>query len=48
MPHPLEHKFVLKVQTDKATTPVAVVEGAVENLIADLATLEDRIKVRRL
>jgi hypothetical protein len=45
MPHPLEHKFVLKVQTEKPTKPTEALEGTVDQLISDLAILEDHIRV---
>lgn len=45
MPHPLEHKFVLRVQTEKPLTPTAVLERTVDQLIGDLATLEERVRV---
>lgn len=46
MPHPLEHKFVLKVQTEKPLTPSQALEKTVDKLIADLASLEERVRVR--
>jgi hypothetical protein len=45
MPHPLDHKFVLKVQTEKPLTPPQALERTVDNLIADLASLEERVRV---
>jgi len=50
MPHPLEHHFVLKVQTDKTTTPLEAVQTNIDKLIGDLSLLEERVKseVRRV
>ena len=45
MPHPLEHKFVLKVQTEKPLTPAQALEKTVDRLIGDLASLEERVRV---
>lgn len=45
MPHPLEHKFVLKVQTEKPLTPAQALERTVDHLISDLSILEERLKV---
>ena len=45
VPHPLEHNFVLKVQTDGAL-PVEVLQNGVDQLIGDLSLLEERVKVR--
>lgn len=45
MPHPLEHKFVLKVQTEKPLTPSQALEKTVDRLIGDLASLEERVRV---
>lgn len=46
MPHPLEHKFVIKVQTEKPLTPSQALEKTVDKLIADLASLEERFRVK--
>ena len=46
MPHPLEHKFVLKVQTEKPLTPSQALEKTVDRLIGDLASLEERVRVQ--
>eukprot|EP01137_Pigoraptor_chileana_P021784 Opistho-2@85912 len=46
MPHPLEHRFLLRVQTDsKEYTPVMAVENAIRLLIRDVAAIEERFKV---
>ena len=46
VPHPLEHSFIIKVQTSNTTTPVEAVRKAVNEIISDVSTLEDRFKVR--
>ncbi len=46
MPHPLEHKFVLKVQTEKPLTPPQALERTVDHLISDLSILEQQVKVQ--
>lgn len=38
-PHPLEHKFILRVQTDTSTTPKDVVIAACNELVRDLGSL---------
>ena len=50
VPHPLEHLFCLKVQTDSTTTPVAALQQGIDTLIGSLSVLEDRFKaeVRRV
>ena len=50
VPHPLEHSFVLKVQTDPTTTPTEALQRGVDQLIGDLSLLEERFQaeVRRV
>lgn len=36
MPHPLEHEFVLKIQTTADTTPLQVLQDEIYHLIADI------------
>jgi len=43
VPHPLDHSFVLKVQTDRTTTPVEALQRGVDQLIGDLSLLEERL-----
>lgn len=43
VPHPLDHAFVLKVQTDKTTTPTESLQAGIDTLIGDLAVLEERL-----
>jgi DNA-directed RNA polymerase II subunit RPB11 len=45
VPHPLEHSFVLKVQTDRTTTPTESLQRGVDQLIGDLSLLEERLNV---
>jgi DNA-directed RNA polymerase II subunit RPB11 len=39
IPHPLEHKFLLRVQTDGHVTPKDAVIAACHELVRDLGTL---------
>ncbi|KMU91420.1 hypothetical protein CIHG_09289 [Coccidioides immitis H538.4] len=39
VPHPLVHKFILRVQTDGAITPKDAVLTACHELVKDLGTL---------
>ncbi|KAI6191284.1 DNA-directed RNA polymerase II subunit RPB11 [Aphelenchoides bicaudatus] len=41
-PHPLEHKIILRVQTTSDTSPSDVLVTAINDLIAELSTLEER------
>lgn len=45
MPHPLDHSLVLKIQTDRTTTPMEALQRGVDQLIGDLSLLEERVKV---
>lgn len=45
VPHPLEHSFVLKVQTDRTTTPTETLQRGVDQIIGDLSLLEERLNV---
>lgn len=45
VPHPLEHSFVLKVQTDRTTTPTETLQRGVDQIIGDLSILEERLNV---
>lgn len=44
--HPLEHQFILKVQTTPDTTPLEVLKLEIDNLIAKYSDI--RRKVRRI
>lgn len=50
VPHPLEHSFQLKVQTERTTTPTEALQHGIDTLIGSLSLLEERVKaeVRRL
>lgn len=43
-PHPLEHKFLLRIQTTSDTTPADVLTGAITDLMAELSLFEERFK----
>lgn len=40
VPHPLEHNFVLKIQTTPDTTPMEVFSGELNNLINEISTIK--------
>ncbi|KAI8919619.1 DNA-directed RNA polymerase [Entophlyctis helioformis] len=40
MPHPLEHEFVLKVQTTPDTSPIQVLQAELNNLIHEISTIK--------
>lgn len=44
MPHPLEHLFELRVNTDGRITPVEAMQKAMDSLIDSIGTLEDRVE----
>ena len=44
-PHPLEHRILLRVQTDSNTTPAEALDSAITDLIAELSLLEERFRV---
>ncbi|VBB30450.1 unnamed protein product, partial [Acanthocheilonema viteae] len=43
-PHPLEHKFVLRVQTTSDTTPADALTSAITDLMAELSLFEERFR----
>jgi len=43
-PHPLEHKFILRVQTTADTTPAEALTAAITDLMAELSLIEERFK----
>tara|TARA_R110002050_G_scaffold60265_3_gene133792 strand:- start:274 stop:732 length:459 start_codon:yes stop_codon:yes gene_type:complete len=45
MPHPLEHRIVIKVQTDLDTTPQNEMQESIHELIQDLLELEQQFRV---
>ncbi|KAH6564878.1 hypothetical protein BASA50_008350 [Batrachochytrium salamandrivorans] len=40
MPHPLEHQFILKIQTTPDTTPADVLQQEVGNLIQEIGAIK--------
>ena len=45
MPHPLEHKFIIRIQTTSDYTPHEAFMHAITDLIAELSLFEERFKV---
>lgn len=45
IPHPLEHKFVLRIQTNGDCTSHEVLSNAITDLIAELSLFEERFRV---
>ena len=43
-PHPMEHKFVLRVQTTTGYSPKEAVMNAIADLISELSLMEERFK----
>ncbi len=48
VPHPLEHKFVLRIQTTPDYSAQEAFTNAITDLISELSLLEERLKVRFL
>lgn len=48
VPHPLEHKFVIRIQTTSDYTPHEAFMHAITDLIAELSLFEERFKVRNV
>ncbi len=44
IPHPLEHKFVLRVQTTPDYSPQEALSVTITDLISEIAVLETRFK----
>jgi DNA-directed RNA polymerase II subunit RPB11 len=44
VPHPLEHKFVLRVQTTPEYTPHDAIVNAISDLVSELSFLEEKFK----
>lgn len=44
VPHPLEHKFVLRVQTTPDYSPQEAFTNAITDLISEVSLLEERFK----
>jgi DNA-directed RNA polymerase II subunit RPB11 len=45
VPHPLEHKFVLRVQTTPDYSPQEAFTNAITDMISEVSLLEERFKV---
>ncbi|RWS31224.1 RNA polymerases L-like protein [Leptotrombidium deliense] len=44
VPHPLEHKFILRIQTTADYTPQEALMNAITDLMSELSLLEERFK----
>ncbi|KAK3760915.1 hypothetical protein RRG08_042130 [Elysia crispata] len=44
IPHPLEHKFVLRIQTTPDYTPAEAFTNAITDLISEVSLMEERFK----
>jgi len=47
-PHPLEHKFILRIQTASGYSPQEALMNAITDLISELSLLEERFRVSLL
>lgn len=47
-PHPLEHKFELRIQTTSDYTPQDALTNSITDLLAELSLFEERFKVLNL
>ena len=47
-PHPLEHKFVLRVQTTSDYSPQEALRNAITDLLSEMSLLEERFRVLKL
>lgn len=45
VPHPLEHKFVIRIQTTSESSPQDALMNAISDLISEMHLLEERFKV---
>lgn len=45
VPHPLEHKFVLRIQTTADYSPQEALSNALTDLISEVTKIETRFKV---
>lgn len=48
VPHPLEHKIIIRVQTTPDYSPQEAFTNAITDLISELSLLEERFRVRAL
>lgn len=47
LPHPLEHKFIIRIQTTSDYTPQDALTNAITDLLAELSLFEERFRVSR-
>lgn len=47
LPHPLEHKFILRIQTTSDYTPQDALMHAITDLLAELSLFEERFRVNK-
>lgn len=45
VPHPLQHEFIVRIQTTSDYTPQEALMNAVKDLISEIALLEERFRV---
>lgn len=48
LPHPLEHKFILRIQTTSDYTPQDALMHAITDLLAELSLFEERFRVKKV
>lgn len=48
VPHPLEHKFVVRIQTTSDYAPSEAMTNAITDLLSEVSLLEERFKVSLL
>lgn len=48
IPHPLQHEFVLRIQTSPDYSPQEALMNAIKDLISEIALLEERFRVSYL
>lgn len=46
-PHPLEHKFIIRIQTTSQYSPQEAFMNAITDVISELSLFEERFKVER-
>ncbi|VDL57721.1 unnamed protein product [Hymenolepis diminuta] len=44
IPHPLEHRVVIRVQTTASVTPVEVFSSAIRDLISEISSIEEQFR----
>lgn len=45
VPHPLEHRIVIRVQTTPTVTPLEVFASAIKDLISEISNIEEQFRV---